>query len=818
MHSKNSDSKSLLPWALGVGVAMLGLLGSVLLARQQDQAAMQLEQARVDQAANALTQALEARVAAYAEIAFGLRGLFIVNPQLRRNEFIAAASQLGVESRYPGVKNIAFTRYVAAKDKAAFEAQIRADTSVEPQGYPNFVIRPPGERAEYFVADYLWPQSGSKGIHGLDISAQPANLASMRYSQSSGKPVASGPFDLLQETNHRTGLVIRVPVFNGTEFLGSVAVTLRVFDLFQNLEREGLLQGLSLTLSDTGPTGDTAVSAAAVSATAPSLPLYATPAFPADATRLHHHRDVSLYGRNWHLDAHPTQSFLTDTERLAPRWMELGGGLMALLLGGLVTALAQGRRHAMEREAASEERWKFAIEGSGDGLWDWSAPGTTVFFSSRWKSMLGYADAEVGNQRSEWSERIHPDDQSQVHADVQAHLSGTSPTYTHAYRMRCKDGSWKWVLDRGMVVRRDAAGQALRVIGTHSDITVAKTMEAALRAEHDFSTAVVDHAGALVVVLDREGRIRRFNRESERVSGLAFSEVEGKFPWDTVLPPEMAHTHNPSLVAGSYVNEWVHRDGMRRLIEWNNSVLFGAAGEVEYVVAIGTDVTERNKNQAALEVSLREKSALLKEVHHRVKNNLQVITSLLRMEGRRSTTLETRQVLTEMQGRIRSMALLHESLYRSGTLAAVHLGPYLGELAKQVFQTQQLHPGVRLSLEMGHVAVGMDQALPLGLLVNELVANCLKHAFPEDRTGEVHVSLQAQGTDARWCLRVADTGEGLPPDFEALRAQSLGLQLVNDLTQQLGGALEITSQPGVGAVFSVLFSPIEPSALVMPAS
>jgi PAS domain S-box-containing protein len=818
MNSKNSDSKSLLPWVLGVGVAVLGLVGSVLFARQQDQAATQLEQARVDQAANALTQALEARVAAYAEIAFGLRGLFIVNPQLRRNEFIAAVAQLGVESRYPGIKNIAFTRYVAAKDKATFEARVRADTSVEPLGYPGFAIRPPGERAEYFVADYLWPQSGSKGIHGLDISAQPANLASMRYSKSSGKPVASGPFDLLQETSHRTGLVIRVPVFKGTEFLGSVAVTLRVFDVFQNLEREGFLRGLSLTLSDTGPTGDTAVSAAAVPATAPSLPLYATPAIPGDATRLHHHRDVSLYGRNWHLDAHPTQSLLTDTERLAPRWMELGGGLMALLLGGLVTALAQGRRHAMEREAASEERWKFAIEGSGDGLWDWSAPSTTVFFSPRWKSMLGYTDAEVGNQRTEWSERIHPDDQAQVHADVQAHLSGTSPVYTHAYRMRCKDGSWKWVLDRGMVVRRDAAGQALRVIGTHSDITATKNMEAALRAERDFSAAVVDHAGALVVVLDREGRIRRFNRESERVSGLTFSEVEGKFPWDTVLPPEIAQTHNPSWMGGSYVNEWVHRDGVRRLIEWNNSVLFGPTGVLDYVVAIGTDVTERNKNQAALEVSLREKSALLKEVHHRVKNNLQVITSLLRMEGRRSATPETRHVLTEMQGRIRSMALLHESLYRSGTLASVHLGPYLGELAKQVFQTQQLHPGVRLSLEMGHVAVGMDQALPLGLLVNELVANCLKHAFPDDRTGEVRVSLQAQGSDPRWCLQVADTGEGLPPNFEAQRAQSLGLQLVNDLTQQLGGALEITSQPGVGAVFSVLFRPIEPFALVMPAS
>jgi two-component sensor histidine kinase len=112
----------------------------------------------------------------------------------------------------------------------------------------------------------------------------------------------------------------------------------------------------------------------------------------------------------------------------------------------------------------------------------------------------------------------------------------------------------------------------------------------------------------------------------------------------------------------------------------------------------------------------------------------------------------------------------------------------------------------------------MDQALPLGLLVNELVANCLKHAFAHDRGGEVHVSLHSHSNDARWCLRVTDTGVGLPPDFEALRARSLGLQLVDDLTRQLGGTLEITSQPGVGAAFSVLFTPVEPFALVMPAS
>lgn len=833
MGSNSEMHQSLSPWILGAGIATLGFMGAALLSYQQIQGTAQLEQARLIQAGDGLTHALEGRIQTYAEIAFGLRGLFIVNPELRRSEFVAAVSQLGVESRYPGVKNIAFTRYITADNKNAFEAQVRADTSVEPKGYPDFSIRPPGDRAEYFVADYLWPQSGSRGIHGLDISAQPANLASMRYSKSSGEPVASGPFDLLQETSNRTGFVIRVPVFKGKDFLGSVALTIRVFDLFQNMEREGHLQHLSLTLSDAG----TSLGAKNPSApTVPGLLMYSNASESSSTNAQRYSRSVRLYGRDWHLDFRPAQTFLTDSERLAPVWTGLSASLMALLLGALVTSLAMGRRHALEREAASGEalqdsegRWKFAIDGSGDGLWDWSLGTNTVFFSPRWKAMLGFTEAEIGDQRLEWSQRIHPDDQDQVHAKVQAHLMGTLPFYTHTYRMRCKDSSWKWVLDRGLVVHRDAAGQPMRMIGTHSDITANKTMEAELRAERDLSAAFLNHAAALVVVLDREGRILRFNREAERVSGFLFEEVQGKCPWDTVLPPEIAQTvreiafdallNDPTRLTGSHTNEWLHRDGGRKLIEWTNSVLVDPNSSVNYVVSIGLDVTERNKIQVALELSIREKSALLKEIHHRVKNNLQVIASLLRMEARRSVATETRQVLTDMQARIRSMALLHEMLYRSGTLASVELGAYLSELAKQVFQTQQLTPGLlQLKLDLDRIAVNMDQAMPLGLLLTELVANCVKHAFPDNRPGEVSVTLHPLGVDARWSLEVMDTGIGLPPDFETVRGQSLGLQLVDDLCSQLDGELEIATQPDAVTRFTVLFQPAEPSPIALPAT
>jgi two-component sensor histidine kinase len=246
-------------------------------------------------------------------------------------------------------------------------------------------------------------------------------------------------------------------------------------------------------------------------------------------------------------------------------------------------------------------------------------------------------------------------------------------------------------------------------------------------------------------------------------------------------------------------------------------------GEKIYTVIL-RDITERKRTEITLQQSLLDKDALLKEIHHRVKNNLQVIASLLRLEARRSLVADTKEVLGYMRVRIRIMAQLHETLYRSSsdTFASVDLGVYLSQVATQAFETQELNrDSVRLTLNLGSVQSGIDQATATGLLLNELVSNCLKHGFPEGQTGEVSVALQPANdqdkpADGRWCLRVSDTGVGLPPDFEDKRKASLGLQLVTDMSHQLNGTLVIDSVPGAGARFSVEFTVQAPAVLVMP--
>ena len=150
----------------GLAVALLGIGVSVFVAREQTESAVEVDKARFTQAANSLTEALSRRIDAYTEIAFGLRGLFIVNPALDRRDFVDAVTSLDVLRRHPEIMNIAFTRYVLAADKQRFENQVRSDTTVETRGYPDFAIHPSGARDEYFVAHYLWPMEGNTASTG----------------------------------------------------------------------------------------------------------------------------------------------------------------------------------------------------------------------------------------------------------------------------------------------------------------------------------------------------------------------------------------------------------------------------------------------------------------------------------------------------------------------------------------------------------------------------------------------------------------------------------------------------------------------------
>jgi PAS domain S-box-containing protein len=214
------------------------------------------------------------------------------------------------------------------------------------------------------------------------------------------------------------------------------------------------------------------------------------------------------------------------------------------------------------------------------------------------------------------------------------------------------------------------------------------------------------------------------------------------------------------------------------------------------VAATFLDITERKRAEDAVRASLDEKTALLKEVHHRVKNNLQIVSSLLSLQAARVRNRLALEVLRDTQSRVRSMALIHETLYRSENLARVNFPVYIENLCAHLFRAFGVEAGrIQLARRVASVALELDEAVPCGLIVVELVSNALKHAFPEGRTGLITLELQADPGALR-TLRVADNGVGLPAGLDPLHTDTLGLKLVSNLADQLGGTLEIERTGG----------------------
>lgn len=186
----------------------------------------------------------------------------------------------------------------------------------------------------------------------------------------------------------------------------------------------------------------------------------------------------------------------------------------------LLTAL-RDREHALEE---SEFRWKFAIEGTGDGLWDWDIASSHVYFSKSWKKMLGYDEADISNNLSEWQKIIHPEDLAKTMACVNDHLDGKTPVYINEQRLLCKDGSYKWILDRGLVVSRNEHGKPLRVIGTHTDITERKQMEELIRKQalYDPLTKLPNRR----LLLDRLSQVMSASKRTRKYGALIFLDLD----------------------------------------------------------------------------------------------------------------------------------------------------------------------------------------------------------------------------------------------------------------------------------------------------
>ncbi len=332
------------------------------------------------------------------------------------------------------------------------------------------------------------------------------------------------------------------------------------------------------------------------------------------------------------------------------------------------------------------------------------------------------------------------------------------------------------------------------------------------RFDSNYEAYLVESAPDGIVVVDSSGTIVIVNSETERLFGYSRGELLGQ-PIELLVPSRYhashehdrdAYMHHATLRpmgAGRFLTG-VKKGGAEFPVEISLSPILTAEGRM--VMSIVRDITERRRAEEMIQASLREKEALLKEIHHRVKNNLQVTSSLLRLQAAAITDPGAREIFQESENRIRSMALVHEKLYQSSDLSRIDLADYLRSLAELLYRSSAITPEkVGIEVTGGDIYLETDDAIPCGLIVNELLSNALKHAFPERRAGRIEIHL-VQRDDVRIFLSVRDDGVGLPDGFRIEAAGTLGLQLVQGLVKQLDGTIDVR-RGSRGTEFDVVF-------------
>lgn len=332
-----------------------------------------------------------------------------------------------------------------------------------------------------------------------------------------------------------------------------------------------------------------------------------------------------------------------------------------------------------------------------------------------------------------------------------------------------------------------------------TDITERKKAEEALR----LSQFAMDNVSIGIFRGEEDGSILYVNECAARMLGYTREELCSMTFFDIVpdMEKQRWRDHRRLLHAtGSRKFEAVHRRKDGSIFPVEVSVNYLEFGKERFSCSFSQDITERKKAEEQIRASLVEKTILLKEIHHRVKNNLQIICALLDLNSDSIPDEQTKLIFQSIQDRIRSMALVHEQLYRSSDFASIDLADYIEKLAAYLFNSYVRDPGlISLRVEAEHVSLGLDLSIPCGMIINELVANTLKHAFPAGRKGEVSIELSA-GSDGWLTLTIADTGVGFPPGIDIANASTLGLQIVGMLVTQLKGEIDLRNDNGASCV------------------
>jgi len=454
-------------------------------------------------------------------------------------------------------------------------------------------------------------------------------------------------------------------------------------------------------------------------------------------------------------------------------------------------------KEAHAAREAVERRYRDIVETALEGIWQIDLEMRIEFVNNRMVELLGYSAAELCGQAL--LSLVVPRERHGAEEQLRRIFSGNRAFFDT--QLTRSDGSTLWVIMTGSPLL-DAQSAVQGALGMITDITPRKQIEETLRRSESqlVHAQELAHMGSWVWYFDED----RYDWSNElyRIFG---AEPGSVISWPILL--ELVHPDDrekferlafQTIRTGElFTMEYrvIHPGGAERIVSARGHVLPPSGSQPARMVGIARDVTDERAMERRLRAAINEKEVLLKEAHHRVKNNLQVISSLLGLQGRQLADPVARDVLREAESRVQSIALVHETIYKSKDIGLLDLSAYIRRLIGVV---QSMYSGAELleiAVDVGPIRLGIDTAVQCGLIVHELVTNALKHAFVGRKDGRVWISMH-RVNESDLALEVGDNGVGLPVNVDMHAVRTLGLRLVCRLTAQLGGEITLTREGG----------------------
>ncbi|MCD4819588.1 MAG: PAS domain S-box protein [Candidatus Cloacimonetes bacterium] len=449
------------------------------------------------------------------------------------------------------------------------------------------------------------------------------------------------------------------------------------------------------------------------------------------------------------------------------------------------------RKQMEEKLLENEKRYRTMIENANDMIWTLDTKGNFTFFNRQSELITGYKlENWIGKS---FASLIHQDDFEIVKEVFKETFSG-KPSH---YIVRIYNKNGEIII---LSVNTASIFEKSRIIGTVSfgrDITEQKKAEENLQ----FLSSITKQVTDAIIVTNTNFEIIYVNKATEELYDYSQEELLGKKPnilnaeeMNEQIQNDIYQTVSSGKVwLGSHLNR--RKDGSCFFCEFKISCLRNRQDEISSYIAIQRDITERKHAEDQIKASLVEKNLMLQEINHRVKNNLQIICSMLKMQSRSIEDEHLLEIFRDSQNRVKSMAIIHQKLYDDKDFANVNFEKYIKSLTLNLMSSYKINRNIiKLNIEIKNVLLNINASIPCGLILNELISNALKYAFPENRKGEITIKFNVENDI--YSLIVSDNGIGFPQEINFMNPNSIGLKLIHILILQLQGTIELDKTKG----------------------